>query len=307
MEIDTSKYVSEQTRREISIKKEKVEESASIIFKNPLAKIGVIILVMFLLMALFGPYLAPHDPHDRQLTDDGSWDRNQEPSLTHPLGTNSDAQDIFSRMLYGAEIAFITGLLTAFIVGFVGTLAGITAGYYGGRVENLIMRLVDLAYGVPFLPFAIVLIIILDPSIFNIIIAISLLLWRETARVIRSEVITIKEQAMIDAAVSSGASDRRILLSHILPKVLPTTVLYSVFAIGWAILAEAGLSFLGLGDPDSLSWGQMLQYAYVSQALDRGMWWWIVAPGLCIAGVVISAYMIAQGIEELTNPKLRDR
>lgn len=307
MDTNISDYLSEQNRRELAIKKEEIKDGLAIVFANPLAKIGIVLLIFFLLMALFGPSVAPHDPHERQYTDDGGWAENQGPSLDHPLGTNSEAQDIFSRLLYGSRIAFMTGLTTAFIVGFLGTLAGITAGYYGGMIETFIMRLVDLAYGIPFLPFAIVLIIVLDPSIMNIILAISLLLWRETARVIRSEVITIKEQTMIDAATATGASDSRIILFHILPKVLPTTVLYSVFAIGWAILAEAGLSFLGLGDPESLSWGQMLQYAYVSQALNRQMWWWIVAPGICIMGVVISAYMIAQGIEELTNPKLRER
>jgi peptide/nickel transport system permease protein len=258
-------------------------------------------------MALFGPMVAPYNPEAHQTNPDGSWYKNQGPTLEHPMGTNTQGQDLFSRLLYGARIALIAGLATAFIVGVLGTIAGITAGYYGGQVENLIMRLVDLAYGVPFLPFAIVLIIVLEPSIWNIIIAISALLWRETARVVRSEVITITDLEMIDAARAAGASDNRILLHHILPKVLPTTVLYSVFAIGWAILTEAGLSFLGLGDPNSISWGRMLQAAYVSQALDRGLWFWIIPPGLCIAGLVASVYFISQGVEEVVNPKLRER
>jgi peptide/nickel transport system permease protein len=277
------------------------------VFRNPLAKVGAVLLSFFLLMALFGPMVAPYNPEAHQTNPDGSWYKNQGPTLEHPMGTNTQGQDLFSRLLYGARIALIAGLATAFIVGVLGTIAGITAGYYGGQVENLIMRLVDLAYGVPFLPFAIVLIIVLEPSIWNIIIAISALLWRETARVVRSEVITITDLEMIDAARAAGASDNRILLHHILPKVLPTTVLYSVFAIGWAILTEAGLSFLGLGDPNSISWGRMLQAAYVSQALDRGLWFWIIPPGLCIAGLVASVYFISQGVEEVVNPKLRER
>lgn len=277
------------------------------VFENPLAKIGAVLLVVFILMALLGPMVAPHDPQDHQTAADGGWFKNQPPSFEYFLGTNTEGQALFSRLLFGARIAFIAGISTAFIVGVLGTIAGITAGYYGGGVENFIMRLVDLAYGVPFLPFAIVLIIVLEPSIWNIIIAISVLLWRETARVVRSEVITIKDLEMIDAARAAGATDTRILLHHILPKVLPTTVLYSVFAIGWAILTEAGLSFLGLGDPNSISWGIMLQNAYVSQALTRGMWWWIIPPGLCIMGLVASVYLISQGVEEVVNPKLRDR
>ena len=288
-------------------RREEFRAAAGQVFENPLAKVGAVLLAVFLLMALFGPMAAPYSPDAHQTNPDGSWYKNQGPSADHPLGTNSQGQDLFSRLLHGARIAFVTGLATALIVGVFGTIAGITAGYYGGHVETLIMRLVDLAYGVPFLPFAIVLIIVLDPSIWNIIIAISAILWRETARVVRSEVITIKDLEMIDAARSAGASDNRILLHHILPKVLPTTVLYSVFAIGWAILTEAGLSFLGLGDPETISWGRMLQAAYVSQALDRELWWWIIPPGLCIAGLVASVYFISQGVEEVVNPKLRDR
>jgi peptide/nickel transport system permease protein len=293
--------------RNVSQQWEDVFRGFQQVFENPLAKIGAVMLLVFILMALLGPIVAPHDPQAHQTAADGGWFKNQPPSFEYFLGTNTEGQALFSRLLYGARIAFIAGISTAFIVGVLGTIAGITAGYYGGGVENFIMRLVDLAYGVPFLPFAIVLIIVLEPSIWNIIIAISALLWRETARVVRSEVITIKDLEMIDAARAAGASDTRILLHHILPKVLPTTVLYSVFAIGWAILTEAGLSFLGLGDPNSISWGIMLQNAYVSQALTRGMWWWIIPPGLCIMGLVASVYLISQGVEEVVNPKLRDR
>lgn len=299
--------VEQRTGRLDSQRKDELLEAFGQVFQNPLAKVGAVILAFFLLMALVGPIVAPYDPGAHQKNADGTWYKNKQPSLDHPLGTNSEGQDLFSRLLYGGRVAFIAGVATALIVGILGTIAGITAGYYGGRVENVIMRLVDLAYGVPFLPFAIVLIIVLEPSIWNIIIAISALLWRETARVVRSEVITIKDLEMIDAARAAGASDNRILMHHILPKVLPTTVLYSVFAIGWAILTEAGLSFLGLGDPNSISWGRMLQNAYISQALDRGLWWWIIPPGLCIAGLVASVYFISQGVEEVVNPKLRDR
>lgn len=306
-ESDDATGSEQEPRRLGSRQREEILEAFNQVFQNPLAKVGAVILVFFLLMAVLGPMVAPYDPSAHQTNSDGSWYKNQQPTLEHPLGTNSEGQDLFSRLLYGSRIAFIAGIATALIVGVLGTIAGITAGYYGGRVENVIMRLVDLAYGVPFLPFAIVLIIVLEPSIWNIIIAISVLLWRETARVVRSEVITIKDLEMIDAARAAGASDNRILLHHILPKVLPTTVLYSVFAIGWAILTEAGLSFLGLGDPDSISWGRMLQNAYISQALDRELWWWIIPPGLCIAGLVASVYFISQGVEEVVNPKLRDR
>lgn len=277
------------------------------IFRNDLAKIGGVILLIFVLMAFFGPFVAPYEPTERQFSEDGGWASNEAPSSAHPLGTTNSAHDILSQLLYGARVALFAGFLTAILVGGVGTFAGILAGYYRGLTESVIMRIVDLAYGVPFLPFAIVLVIVLQPSIVNVVIAISLLLWRETARIVRSEVLTIRELPMIEAARASGANDVRIILYHIFPKVLPTTVLYSVFAVGWAILTEAGLSFLGLSDPNLISWGRMLQEAYVSQALQLGAWYWILPPGLCIMLLVLSIYLISQGIEELVNPKLRQR
>ncbi|KAB1185327.1 MULTISPECIES: ABC transporter permease [Haloferax] len=285
----------------------KFRETLSIVFDNDMAKVGAVMLTLFVLMAVFAPVITPNVPDERVTTDDGSWVKEAGPSAEYPLGTTTQAYPIFSQLVYGTRIAFIAGLLTALMVGGIGTLAGIVSGYYGGVTESAIMRLVDITYGIPFLPFAIVLIIVVGGgSIFNIVFAISLLLWRGTARVIRSEVISIKEQPMITAAKASGASNKRIMLYHILPKVLPTSVLYSVFAIGWAIIAEAGLSFIGLGDPDMLSWGKMLNTAYVGNAIQLDMWNWIIPPGLFITLFVISAYFVSQGIEEVVNPQLRE-
>lgn len=284
----------------------KVRRTLRIVQSNNLAKIGTAGLLIFLLMAVFAPQIAPHDPHERIVTEDGEWVKGHPPSVEYPLGTTSSAFPIFSRLVFATRVAWIAGLLTAFMVGGIGTLAGMTAGYYGGHVENAIMRLVDIAYGVPFLPMAIVLIMLFEgTSIWAIIIVISIILWRNTARVIRSEVISIKEQPMIDAAKASGASDFRIIAYHILPKVLPTTVLYSVFAIGWAIISEAGLSFIGFGDPELISWGKMLNSAYARNALQADLWLWIFPPGICIVLFVLFAYFVAQGIEEVVNPQLR--
>ncbi len=297
---------SNDVKREARISYEFARGVFDIVNSNRLARIGMVLLAVFLIVGLFAPLLAPHGAYERQIADDGSWDRNAQPSLDNPLGTTASAYDVLSQVILGTRVALIAGILTAFFVGGIGTFAGIVAGYYGGNAGNLIMRLVDLAYGVPFLPFAIVLVIVLGASLWNIIVAISLILWRETARVIRSEVISIRELAVIDAARASGASDARIIVHHIFPKVLPTAVLYSVFAIGWAILAEAGLAFLGFSDHEMISWGAMLQAAYNSQALDQRLWFWIFPPGIAISLLVLSVYLIAQGIEEVVNPQLRE-
>lgn len=297
----------ETQREDASRTRSRFEETLRIVVGNDLAKIGLVLLGIFVVMALLAPVIAPHEPDARQTTEDGSWITNEGPSVTYPLGTTSGGFPIFSRLVFGSRIAIFVGFLTALFVGGIGTIAGIVAGYYGGWIETVIMRLVDVAYGLPFLPFIIVLVIVLGNSVWNIVLAITVIAWRETARVIRSEVITIKQLPMIDAARASGASDRRILVSHILPKVLPTTVLYSVFAIGWAILTEAGLSFLGFGETGVISWGRMLQTAYSNQALLQELWFWIFPPGLCIMLLVMSMYFISQGVEEVVNPALRER
>jgi len=280
--------------------------SLRVIFSNDMAKVGGVMLMVFLFLAIAGPTIAPHDPDMRAVTEDGAWLEGLDPSLEYPLGTTANAMPLFSQIVVGTRIAFIVGMSTGISVGIVGTTVGIVAGYYGGIVETFFMRAVDTMYGIPFIPFAIVVVTVLGQSLFAVVLAMTILFWRSTARVIRSEVVTIKEQPMIDAAKASGASDARIILFHILPVVFPITILYSVFAIGWAILAEAGLAFLGIGTPASLhSWGAILNAAHVGSALTRGMWVWIFAPGVCLVAFVMTAYFIGQGIEELANPELR--
>jgi peptide/nickel transport system permease protein len=285
----------------------KIRESGRTVFRNDMAKVGMFLIVTFVVMAVFAPQIAPHNPQERVITDDGSWVKNHPPSLEYPFGTTSQARPVFSQVVWGSRVAFMMGLLTAGIVGGIGSIVGLVSGYYGGNIDLVLMRVVDVAYGVPFLPFVIVLIMVIgEGSIINMAVAISLLLWRNTARVIRSEVVSIKEQPMIDAARASGASNSRIIMLHIFPKVLPITLLYSIFAVGWAIIAEAGLSFIGLGDPGTISWGKTLNLAHVNQALSQGVWWWFIPPGVAIVLFVMSAYLVAQGIEEVVNPQLRE-
>jgi len=277
-----------------------------VISKNTLSRIGMGILFIFLLLVVFGPFIAPNDPNTRVTNDDG-WVTNAGPSLEYPLGTNTNGFSIFAQIIEGAQVAFAVGVSTAIIIGVIGTTVGLVAGYYGGRLSFVLMRIVDIAYGLPFIPFAIIILIITEPSLATVVLAISLVFWRDIARVIRSEVVSIKEREMIDAAKMSGASDTRIMFYHILPVVLPIALLYSVFGIGWAIIAEAGLSFLGLGADEAFSWGRMLNDAYTSSAIREGYLLWMFAPGACIVLFVMSWYFIAEGAEEVVNPELRGR
>jgi peptide/nickel transport system permease protein len=223
------------------------------------------------------------------------------------LGTTSGGRDIFSQLVFGARPALLVGFLAAFCVALIGTVVGLIAGYFGGWIDNLLMRITDVAFGIPFVPFVIVLVAFLRPSIWNIVAAMALLLWRDTARVIRSQVLTLRERSFVQAARVSGAGPWRIIFLYIAPNIIPLSLLYGTLAVGWAILTEASVSFLGFGDPGVVSWGSMLQDAYVSQALARGAYYWFVPPGLCIILAVMAGFFIGRGYEELLFPRLRER
>ena len=268
------------------------------------ALVGAVIYVLFILVAIFAPVLAPYDPQE-MVRLDGRIAFNREPNKNFKLGTTNMGRDIFSQLIYGARPALTVGFTAALFVMVVGTVVGLVAGYFGSKVDSLLMRLTDVAFGIPFDPFVIVLVSFLGPSIWNIVLAMALLLWRDTARVIRSQVLSIKKRAFVEAARVSGASDSRIIFSYIMPNILPLSLLYGSLAIGWAILTEAAVSFLGFGDPKSISWGYMLHDAYVSQALSRGAFYWMIPPGICIMLLVMAGFYISRGAEEVLQPKLR--
>jgi peptide/nickel transport system permease protein len=267
---------------------------------------GLGIYALALLVAIIGPALAPYDPQV-VMKDGGKWLMNQEPSARFLLGTTNMGRDIFSQLVYGARPALAVGFSAAFVVVAVGTIVGLLSGYFGGWIDSLLMRLADIAFGIPFLPFVVVLVAFLKPSIWNVVLAMGLLLWCNTARVIRSQVLVVKERDFIEAARVAGASHWRILFQYIAPNVLPLSFLYGSLAMGWAILTEASVSFLGFGDSKVISWGFMLQDAYNAQAMTRGAWAWIIPPGLCIMALVMAGFFIGRGTEEMLFPRLREQ
>lgn len=273
---------------------------------DPFAIAGLTIYLVFVLVALFADLIATHDPGQILFSANGRLARNLPPSSTFFLGTTHAGRDIFSQLVYGTRSALLVGVTAAAIVVTIGTLVGLVSGYFGGRIDAILMRLADIAIGLPFLPFVIVLAAFLGPSVSNVIIGMALLLWPNTARVIRSQVLTVRERAYIEAARVTGSSTRRVLFVHVLPNILPLSFLYASIAVGWAILTEASISFLGFGSSDTVSWGHMLQEAYVSQALSRGQYNWFGPPGLCIVLVVVAGFFISRGYEELLFPRLRE-
>lgn len=283
---------------------EMIRAGVQVFRQDRLALVGGIIYALFILIALLAPLISPFDPL-QVIEKDGIWLSNELPSQRFWLGTTNLGRDILSQLIYGSRAALLVGFFAATAVAGFGTLVGLWAGYYGGRIETCLMRLTDIAFGIPFLPFVIVLVAFLKPSIWNVVIAIAAVLWRDTARVIRSQVLIIKEQPYVSAARVSGAGNLRLIFLYIAPGVLPLTFLYGSLAIGWAILTEASVSFLGFGDPTTVSWGFMLQDAFFSQAMSRGAYFWILPPGLCIMLSVMAGFFIGRGYEEVLFPRMQ--
>ncbi len=274
--------------------------------RDPFALAGVTIYLLFALTAIFANQIATHDPLEILFLPDGKVAANRSPDALFWLGTTNLGRDVFSQLVFGARSALVVGLSAAVMVVAVGTLVGLFSGYFGGWVDAVLMRLGDVALSIPFLPFIIVLAAFLKPNVWNVVIGVSVLLWPNTGRIVRSQVLTLRERSYVEAAQVSGASHLQILFTHIAPNVLPISFLYGSIVIGWAIFTEASVSFLGFGPSDSVSWGYMLQDAFVSQALSRGAYYWFVPSGLCIMLVVTAGFFISRGYEELLFPKLRD-
>jgi peptide/nickel transport system permease protein len=256
-------------------------------------------LMFVLVLGLVGPHVAPY-PYNEPIYHNGELHRNAPPSQAHPLGTNGIGYDVLSRLLYGARPTVIAGLLGGSLIIGIGMTIGVTAGYVGGRVDDVLMRLTDFVYGVPLIPFAIVLIAMFGVGFISSIIVIGLLLWRGNARVLRSQVLQIKERPFVLSARAIGASPLRIVFKHILPNIASMAVLFFALGIGYTIVIQAGLAFIGVSDPFVPSWGIMVRNAYNSGLMSTA-WWWSVPPGLMIALTVLSTFMFGRGYENIAG------
>ncbi|WP_209427351.1 ABC transporter permease subunit [Pararhodobacter sp. SW119] len=228
------------------------------------------------------------------------------PSAEHWFGTDHLGRDLYSQNVHGSRIALLVGFLGATLVVLIGTNVGLIAGYYRGRTEAVLMRTVDVMYGIPFEPFALILVLLFQPSLLIVILAVSLLTWRTVARLIRSQVLSLRERPFVKAARVAGASDLRIMYLHIFPNVMPLVFLELAIIVGVSIIAEATLSFLGLGPPHSISWGGILHDARLSGAW-RTAWWWNLPPGIFIMVTVLSVFFVSRSLEVVANPRLRAR
>jgi peptide/nickel transport system permease protein len=274
--------------------------------KDKLGLIGAGFITLFVICAVFAPFIAPYGPQEFVTDDIGLPLKLNPPSLAHPFGTAALGQDVFSQVVWGSRTAVIVGFVSALLVAFIGTTVGLISGYFRGRTDSVLMRAVDVAYSMPFEPAALLLAVVFGAGLEVMIVAMALLMWRAPARVIRAQVLSLAQRPYVKAARCAGASSSRIILRHILPNVLGMSLLYIPIAVGWAVAAEAALSFLGFGDPERVSWGGMLELAFTSGHM-RDAWWWTIPPGLAIVALISSTFFVSRALEPLTNPQLRGR
>jgi peptide/nickel transport system permease protein len=275
--------------------------------KNKLGMAGLGVLIVFIAAAVFAPlivsrcYLDPTCPMTGKAL--------QPPSLQYPFwfGTDNLGRPVFALTVYGARISLLVGFLGTFITMFIGTLIGLVAGFRGGWIETILMRITDWFLVIPFLPLAIVLATLLGPSFLTIIFVIGITSWPSTARIIRADVLSLKERGYVERSRALGAKDRVLVLKHILPNVAPLVFANTILTVAVVILSESTLAFLGLGDPLHASWGKLLEDAFGGGATYSGNWWWIVPPGMCIVLVVLAFTVIGQALDDILNPKLRSR
>ena len=210
-------------------------------------------------------------------------------------------------LVNGARSSLFVGLTATIISMVLGTLIGITAGYLGGWVDNLLMRITDFFLVLPWLPFCMVLAAILGNSIWNIILVIGLTGWSSTARIIRAQTLSVKEQQYVERTTSIGAGKWYVMMKHILPNVFPLVFSEAILIVSSSILTETSLAFLGLGDPTNPSWGTMLNDAYSTGAMTVGAWWYFITPGLCVILVALGFTLMGYAFDEILNPKLKER
>jgi len=283
-----------------------ISEHYQIIHRNLLGRIGFWVIIFFLFVAILAPWLAPHEPWEMQYDSEGNFASLQMPSWEFPAGTTHLGYDLLSQLILATRTTLIIGAVSGLISILIGANIGLISGYYGGKLDEVLMRFTDILYGMPFLPFVIVLIALFGRKLEFVILAIALIIWRTSARVIRAQTIAIKQRQFIVAARARGCSDFRIIYRHILPNVLPLLLLYTSFNIAWSIITEASASFLGFGDGETISWGGMLYELWLS-GKTRVAWWWFASPSLCIILLVTSLVFVSRAYEEVANPRLRKR
>jgi peptide/nickel transport system permease protein len=283
---------------------EAFKSSARLFIRNKMGVAGLVILIVFALLAIFADVIVPEASLS---VTNAPGTPLEPPSGRFWLGTDELGRSVLDLVIQGSQISLLVGFLATGISMLIGALIGIMAGYFGGWGDVILMRLTDWFLVIPFLPLAIVLAAILGQSLFIIALVIGITTWPGTARVVRAQVLTLKERPYVERARALGAGHRQIISRHILPNVFPLIFANTILVVAVAILTETTLSFLGLGDPFSVSWGSILEAAFSEGAISLGAWWYLVPPGLCIVLVVLGFTMCGYAFDEILDPRLRKR
>lgn len=272
--------------------------SWQILKKNKLAMICLFVVAALVLIAVFAPYLTPYDPNLNKARE-----RFQSPSAEHPFGTDQFGRDILTRVFYGCRISLSVGIVSQLIACLLGYFIGVCAGYFGGKTDSVLSFIIQVFSSFPFLLFAIAVMFILGPGLVNLYIALGLLGWTSTARLIRGEVMKLKNSEYIQACIVGGGSSFRVIMKHLLPNCVPILIITITLGIPGAILSEASLSYLGLGvSPPTASWGAMISEA---QPFIRGYTYYSLFPGLAIIVTVLAFNLLGDGLRDALDPKLR--
>jgi peptide/nickel transport system permease protein len=267
--------------------------------------IGLGVLVAVVLLAMAAPLLADHSGLAAvNATSNPVW---ASPTDFKPLGTDHLGRSVWTQFVWGSRISLLVGLAATVLAMVIGTVVGVTAGFIAGRTGGLLMRITEWFLVIPFLPLALVLAAVLGPSIRNIILVIGITSWPATARVIRAQVLTVKQRDFVDRSRALGASNTHVMGRHIMPNIAPLILANTTLTVPIAILSETTLSFLGLGDPSRPSWGKMLEDGFSSGALSQHAWWYYVPPGLGVMLVVLAFVLCGHALEEILDPRLRER
>jgi peptide/nickel transport system permease protein len=265
--------------------------------------LGLFMLLSTILVAVFAPWIAPTDPYEsvRATADDVM----APPSLQHPLGQDDIGRDVLSLTIYGSRVSLLVGIAASVIIVLLGCAVGLAAGYAGGRTDLVLMRITDAILVIPSLPLMLIVIAVAGRSMGNIILVIGLLSWTYMARVVRAQVLSVKERQFVLRARALGLTTFGIVFIHVLPQVLPIIFAEVTLDVSFAILSEASLSFLGLGDPTLISWGSMLNRAFMRGAVTKGAWWYLIPPGFALAWVTLGLTLLSNAVQEIINPRLQ--
>ena len=283
------------------------------VYRSRSAMAGLAILTIFLAIAIFAPWIAPYQPNYK-VTDTACPQLSpgqpflQLPCPAHLLGTNYFKNDIFSQVIWGTQISFVVGIVSAVVASVVGTAVGLISGFVGGWIDEVMMRFNDVILSIPWLVLMIIVAAKLGViDLTGLILVIGLTGWSVTARVIRSQVLSIRERMFVERARMIGTPNWRILMRHIFPNAFPLIFANTILTVAVSILSESVLAFLGLSPPNTVSWGKIIEEAIKNQAVTIGNPLWLIVPGLCIVFLVFGFYLFGYALDEILNPRLRRR